>query len=566
MLRKSHTALVAVLTAGSLLAYSATGAPAFAQTAGSGYVQIAAAYSQVVQNVQYSLNQAGYNAGPVDGLMGSRSRSAIEAYQRANGLLVTGQPSQSLMEHISASSMTQQTVPQSTSVSGQTIVEIQSALRERGYDISAINGRMNEETAAAIRAYQNNSNLTITGQASDDLLANLRYQAQQAVPQSTVASKKMIIDIQSELRRRGYEISVVNGEMDEETAAAIRAYQEDSDLKVTGKATNDLLANLRYQDQQTQQDYSSYVRDVQQSLNARGYSAGPADGVMGPSTRNAIRTFQVDAGDEVSGRVDRQLLNRLDIVVADSGTGDQGESVNGNKREYVPVLSENFTDGNYTKNPTWNVFQGTFRVDNQRVLRSYVKTNLAQPNTIPQRTGDASKDLLFSVLEQAFQREGRGSQVDNGPTQAKIGTEVPIHNAFRMRMRVDVNSNDGRFVFGPYQNGVSNGYLLAYSIDNGYPAFRLLSVTRGKTQLVAEASDVPNLNDGKVHQIDWRRNLDGRMEAGIDGVSLLRTKSNTYRNDFDGFTFTNLGGDFGVRQILVEDRNRDLSSADSPQQ
>lgn len=560
MLRRSQTTLAAVLTAGSLLAYSATGAPAFAQTAGSGYVQIAAAYSQVVQNVQYSLNQAGFNAGPVDGLMGSRTRSAIESYQRTNGLLVTGQPSQSLLDHISASAMTQQPVPQSTTVSGQTIVDIQSALRERGYNISAINGRMNEETSAAIRAYQGNSNLKITGQATDDLLANLRYQA---VPQSTVASKKMIVDIQSELRRRGYDISVVDGEMDEETATAIRNYQEDSNLRVTGKATDGLLANLRYQAQQPQQDYSSYVRDVQRSLNARGYSAGPADGVMGPSTRNAVRTFQVDAGDEVTGRIDRQLLNRLDIVMADSGTGDQEETDNRNKREFVSVLSENFTDGNFTKNPTWSVYQGSFRVDNQRVLRSYVNANLGQPTTSQQLTGDASKDLLFSVLEQAFQRDGRGSQADSGPTQAKIGTAVPIHNAFRMRMRVDVNTDDGRFVFGPYQNGVTSGYLLAYTIDNGHPAFRLLSVTRGKTQLVAEATNVPNLNDGKVHQIDWRRNLDGRMEAGIDGISLLRTKSNTYRNDFDGFTFTNLGGDFGIRQILIEDRNRDLSAADT---
>jgi hypothetical protein len=56
----------------------------------------------------------------------------------------------------------------------------------------------------------------------------------------------------------------------------------------------------------------SGVASVQKALNAAGYDAGPADGLMGAHTRAAIRAFQQDRGLEVTGRLDdetRQMLN-----------------------------------------------------------------------------------------------------------------------------------------------------------------------------------------------------------------------------------------------------------------
>lgn len=43
-----------------------------------------------VSRVQQRLNSAGFNAGPVDGIFGPRTTDAVERFQRANGLAVTG--------------------------------------------------------------------------------------------------------------------------------------------------------------------------------------------------------------------------------------------------------------------------------------------------------------------------------------------------------------------------------------------------------------------------------------------------------------------------------------------
>jgi localization factor PodJL len=53
------------------------------------------------------------------------------------------------------------------------------------------------------------------------------------------------------------------------------------------------------------------VTAVQVALNALGFEAGPADGVIGPSTRDAIRRFQEAKGLSVTGNIDKPLVRTL---------------------------------------------------------------------------------------------------------------------------------------------------------------------------------------------------------------------------------------------------------------
>jgi len=53
--------------------------------------------------------------------------------------------------------------------------------------------------------------------------------------------------------------------------------------------------------------------DVQRELKRRGYYRGSIDGAIGPASRSAIRAYQADRGLSVNGRIDRSLLDALDI-------------------------------------------------------------------------------------------------------------------------------------------------------------------------------------------------------------------------------------------------------------
>jgi Putative peptidoglycan binding domain len=52
--------------------------------------------------VQAELHRQGYDVGPVDGLLGPRTRTAIREYEQRNGLPVDGLPSHSLLDHMQA--------------------------------------------------------------------------------------------------------------------------------------------------------------------------------------------------------------------------------------------------------------------------------------------------------------------------------------------------------------------------------------------------------------------------------------------------------------------------------
>ncbi len=52
---------------------------------------------------------------------------------------------------------------------------------------------------------------------------------------------------------------------------------------------------------------------VQDNLRRLGYYRGVVDGIIGEGTRSAIRSYQIDRGLPVSGRVDRALLQDLGL-------------------------------------------------------------------------------------------------------------------------------------------------------------------------------------------------------------------------------------------------------------
>jgi hypothetical protein len=73
--------------------------------AGTGGVRSASPVGQpgnVVAEIQAGLARLGYDPGPIDGIAGPRTRSAIRAYQQDHGLVVDGRASANLAMHILA--------------------------------------------------------------------------------------------------------------------------------------------------------------------------------------------------------------------------------------------------------------------------------------------------------------------------------------------------------------------------------------------------------------------------------------------------------------------------------
>lgn len=67
------------------------------------------------------------------------------------------------------------------------------------------------------------------------------------------------------------------------------------------------------------------IRAIQETLNEKGFKAGPVDGAMGPRTRNAIRDYQRKAGLPVDGVASKDVLDHMkfakpEVTAATGGT------------------------------------------------------------------------------------------------------------------------------------------------------------------------------------------------------------------------------------------------------
>lgn len=141
-------------------------------------------YDTTVESVQRELSASGLYSGQVDGVSGRRTKLAIIAYQRANGLDETGQASDDLIEHIrytrqinEAVNMTDagQVMPRAAQPSRpvDTVTRVQVGLAELGYEPGAINGQLGQQTRNAILKFERDRGIAPSGDISATLIAEL---------------------------------------------------------------------------------------------------------------------------------------------------------------------------------------------------------------------------------------------------------------------------------------------------------------------------------------------------------------------------------------------------------
>lgn len=133
--------------------------------------------SKLVSDVQGALTKMGYYDGTVDGLIGPRTRAAIIRYQRKHELASSGQATSALLDHIEFNrrirdAVKQSPVSQSTNT-GARIQMVQTGLAELGYAPGPIDGVMGEQTVTAIRSFERDRRLRLTGRVTDGLITEL---------------------------------------------------------------------------------------------------------------------------------------------------------------------------------------------------------------------------------------------------------------------------------------------------------------------------------------------------------------------------------------------------------
>lgn len=131
-----------------------------------------------------------------------------------------------------------------------------------------------------------------------------------------------VYNLQTNLYGLGYGCTP-DGIFGQKTHSAVIWYQSNNGLSVDGIAGQKTLAKIKED-----------VTTVQQQLNDLGYNAGKADGIFGPATRSAVKSFQSDyklSADGIAGSKTRAALAEAIKNSNDTGTPNDLDQL----RQYI---------------------------------------------------------------------------------------------------------------------------------------------------------------------------------------------------------------------------------------
>lgn len=133
--------------------------------------------ADVTRAVQRELALRGYETGGIDGAETPVTRAAIMAFEYDHGMRLTGKPSQPLLKSIllgEGESKRGATVSSGQSVEAKELIGyVQKALASLGYSPGAANGKFNNATKVAIRKFERDQALRVTGRVSGPLIGRL---------------------------------------------------------------------------------------------------------------------------------------------------------------------------------------------------------------------------------------------------------------------------------------------------------------------------------------------------------------------------------------------------------
>lgn len=251
-----------------------------------------------VIRLQERLVELGYYQITPDGIYNANDIAALRAFQRANGLTVTGVAdlgtqlalyAPTAIAAQSAATPTPSAIPAATPVptiptvypialrvgmNGEAVRAMQQRLITLGFLTGRADGIFGTQTAAAVSAFQRAHNLRADGIAGQQTLTQL-YGAS-AQPKATPTPAQ--------------------------TAAPTQPPQADKTTLRVG-------------------DTGDAVRSLQRRLIQLGYLAGGADGIFGPKTSLAVRSFQTNNRLTATGIADPITIGRVNSPNAVAATG-----------------------------------------------------------------------------------------------------------------------------------------------------------------------------------------------------------------------------------------------------
>ena len=313
--------------------------------------------NDAVKAMQKRLKELGFYKATADGEFGSTTKAAVIAFQKANGISATGVATKATLNKLYAASAKdaddlkddenareeedeeeskKEHDPEDTNdvtvggyttlkwgATGPDVKKLQQALKNRGYYSGKIDSTFGSGVYAAVKAFQKQYGLKVDGVAGPATQILLYGSTESSVNTSTSLKKgssgTAVRNLQYVLYELGYYDGKINGEYNDATADAVRAFQINNDITpvdgvagsktlrivYSGNAVGASATSGRYETL-TKGDKGSEVVELQETLCKLGYLSD-ITGEFDAATVEAVKNCQRRNGLTASGKADQEF-------------------------------------------------------------------------------------------------------------------------------------------------------------------------------------------------------------------------------------------------------------------
>lgn len=181
-----------------------------------------AALRNAVVRLQVELKKLGYDPGGADGNFGSKTKKALLAFQKDQGLSRTGVADKATWAAINAQCGGMRAdINVRKGSFGTNVTYLQQALIGLGFLAGSADGHYGPRTEEAVRNFQRAYGLSVDGSAGRNTMTAL---------------KNAVVALQSDLARKGYPSGTINGVYGNGTIAAVKSYQSAQGISANGVA------------------------------------------------------------------------------------------------------------------------------------------------------------------------------------------------------------------------------------------------------------------------------------------------------------------------------------------
>ncbi len=225
------------------------------------------------------------------------------------------------------------------------------------------------------------------------------------------------------------------------------------------------------------------------------------------------------------------------------------------------LLMEDFSDGDFNRNPAWQVVSGQFWVDRRLGLRSQVSATSTASQPTEKEKKQKLKDALAEAALEALLGPGPNGQNEAGTassfSEAEIQLPLRIPATFALESSFSFHHAPGErgevgFALLQDQRGAF-GYQLNILSGSGSKMGTTLELTlrRGGRTSIVERADLGGFDSRQSHTLEWRHDSYGQIEVSLDGQRLFQIRDRSFRNDFSHLAIINYSGDVAIQGVTV---------------